>query len=363
VLVVTGFVSTTAYAQPVIPQPRVHGILPLGARAGTRVELRFMGDTLDGPPHEVFFSHPGITAKPVMTTPDRFYPQPRPVGNRFTVTVGKDVPPGVYEVRLANRQGITVARSFAVGDLPEINEAEPNEPPAKPQEIPLDTVVNGTCDGRGVDVFRFQASKGKRLLIRCDAQKLDARSDLVLALRDAAGNLVAQVHDPVRLDPLLDFTPTEDGDYDVTVNDFLYRGAELYPYRLVVSTGPWIDYVDPPFATPGVTSKHALYGRNLPGSSPAEGVTSDDGKPLEKLTVDIPAPPAEPASPDPAVDTILRAPQAALPTFSYRLPSPAGTSNAVRLLLVPGGTGGWRPARSRVASRNAAARVPSRSGR
>jgi hypothetical protein len=338
VVVVVTLAAEIARAQPVIPQPRVHGILPLGARVGTQVEVRFIGDYLDGPPQEVFFSHPGITAKPVMTAPDRFYPQPRPVGNRFTVTVGKDVPPGLYEVRLANRQGITVARSFAVGDLPEISEPEPNDSTANPPTIPLDTVVNGNCDGRGVDVFRFHATKGKRLLIRCDAQKLDARSDLVLTLRDSNGNLVAHVHDPVRLDPLLDFTPPADGDYDLTVNDFLYRGGELYPYRLVVSTGPWIDYIDPPFATPGLTSKHTLYGRNLPGSTSADGATSPDGKPLEKLTVDIPAPAAEPASPNPAIDTLLHAPEAALPTFSYRLPSPAGTSNAVRLLLVPGGT-------------------------
>lgn len=329
-----------ASAQEALPQPRLNSIFPLGGKAGTEVELTVAGDAIEGA-QQLVASHPSISAAPLMTKPDRFFPEPRAAENKFLLKIGADVPPGVYELRVANRMGVTNARSFAVGDVPETLEAEPNEDAETAGELAVNSIVNGACDARGFDVYKFKATKGQRLILHCAAQRLDAKTDPVLTLRDVAGTVLGRAHDAVRLDPVLDFTAPADGDYFVAVNDFLYSGGEEYAYRLSVSTGPWIDFVDPPVASPGAASKHTLYGRNLPGSAPADELTGTDGRPLEKLVVSIQAP-ADPAAAPPAVDTLIRPAEAAVPSFTYRLQSPAGVSNAVRVVLYD--AGGARPA-------------------
>lgn len=320
-----------ASAQEAVPQPRLNAVFPLGGKAGTEFELTVAGDATEGA-QQLVASHPGITAAPVMTKPNRFVPEPRATDNKFAVKIAADVPPGVYEVRVANRMGITNARSFVVGDQVEAMEVEPNDDAEKAGELAINTVMNGVCDARGYDTYKFKAAKGQRLILHCAAQRLDARTDPVLTLRDAKGNLLTEAHDAVRLDPVIDFTAPADGEYFASVNDFLFSGGEEYAYRLSASAGPWIDFVDPPIATPGAAAQHTLYGRNLPGSSPAEGVVGTDGRPLEKLAVSIQAP-ADPAAAPPAVETLIRPAEAAVPAFTYRLQSPAGWSNAVRLAL------------------------------
>ena len=329
-----GTLSLTAadcLAQEAVPQPRLNAVFPLGGKAGTEVELTVAGDAIEGA-QQLVTSHPGITAAPLMSKPDRFFPEPRTVDNKFAVKIGADVPPGVYEVRVSNRMGATNARTIVGGDLPEAAEFEPNDDDAKAGELAVNSVVNGVCDARAFDTYKFKATKGQRLIIHCAAQRLDARTDPVVVVRDAAGKELAKAHDAVRLDPVVDFTVPADGEYLVAVNDFLFSGGEEYAYRLSISTGPWIDFVDPPIATPGAASRHTVYGRNLPGGAPADGLVGPDGRPLEKLAVSIQAP-ADPAAAAPAVETLIRPAEAGIPTFTYRLQSPAGWSNGVRLAL------------------------------
>ncbi len=266
------FSVTDATAQEAVPQPRLNAVFPLGGKAGTEVELTVAGDAIEGT-QQLVASHAGITAAPLMSKPDRFFPEPRTAENKFTVKIGADVPPGVYEVRVANRMVVTNARSFVVGDLPETLEVEPNDDREKAAELAVNSVVNGVCDARGFDTFKFRAAKGQRLIIHCAAQRLDARTDPVLVLRDAAGIILHEAHDAVRLDPVLDFAAPVDGEYYVSVNDFLYSGGEEYAYRLSVSSGPSRVLVDRPIATPGAAWPHTVYGRNHPGAGPGVGET------------------------------------------------------------------------------------------
>src|SRR5687767_7310052 len=151
--------AAPAFAQQHIPQPRLNAVFPIGGKVGTELELKFTGEALEGA-QQLVFTHPSITAAPVMTAPDRFYPQPRPAENRFTVRVGPDVPPGFYEVRVANRLGLSNARGFVVGDLPEVVETSPNQDTKTATEIAVNSVVNGTCNERSFDYFSFKAAKG-----------------------------------------------------------------------------------------------------------------------------------------------------------------------------------------------------------
>ncbi|HZK82910.1 MAG TPA: hypothetical protein VFC46_17635, partial [Humisphaera sp.] len=203
---------------------------------------------------------------------------------------------------------------------------------ASAMPVAVESIVNGACTSQLSDYYKFTAKKGQRIILHCTALEADSRADVVLDLYDAAGNHLQSRHDPLRLDPTIDLNVADDGGYVVALHDYLYRGGPEFGYRLAITTRPWIDYIDPPFATPGVEGKHVIYGRNLPGSTSA-GANGTDGRPLEKLAVTIKAP-AEDAAP--ATDTMMRGADASIATFSYRFEGAGGMSNPVRLALVSG---------------------------
>src|SRR5579859_78823 len=324
VLALWGGTASAQQATPQIPQPKIYALAPSGAKAGTSVEVRIAsGSDLDGV-DRLIFSHPGITALALKEEASRVYPQGRTLEGKFKVTVAAGVPPGIYEVRAAGYFGVTNARRFAVGDRDEIAEKEPNNDVATAQEPPHGAVINGTCDVQGFDCYKIQAKKGQRYLAECQALRLDSRAQMVLTLIDPSGRELRRSAGTRTHDAFLDFTADQDGPYVVKANDLLYRGGDEFFYRLTIGTGPWIDYVDPPVLKPGADNAVTVYGRNLPGGTPAEGVQID-GRPIEKLAVTIKAP----AAGEPPNETLLRPGDASADLISWRL----GGSNPVRLLL------------------------------
>jgi len=319
-----GSAAAQQAASPQVPQPKIYALQPAGAKSGTTVDVRIASGTdLDGV-DRLIFSHPGITAKPLQEEPGRLYPQGRNVEGKFKVTVAADVPAGIYEVRAAGYFGITNARRFAVGDREEFHEKEPNNDAATAQEPPAGAWINGTCDAQNYDNFRIQAKKGQRNIAQVQALTLDSRAQIMLTLLDPSGREIRRVSGSRLRDAFLDFTADQDGAYIVRVNDLLFRGGDEYFYRLSIGTNPWIDFVDPPVVKPGAETPVTVYGRNLPGGAPAEGLEID-GRPIEKLAVTIQAP----AVPELPVETLLRPGDASSDLISWRLPG----SNPVRLLV------------------------------
>ncbi len=144
---------------------------------------------------------------------------------RFKVNVGAEVPLGYYDVRLVTRLGVTNPRTFAIGDLPEVTEHEPNNVPAEAMRVELGSVINGrSLPSEDVDLFVFSAKAGQRVLIECRGKRLDSNLDGFLWLYDSAGRqLASNQDDPSRsekTDPQIDFTIPTDGDYFVKIADF-----------------------------------------------------------------------------------------------------------------------------------------------
>ena len=63
----------------------------------------------------------------------------QPPVTKFKVTIGADVPLGIHDVRLVNKWGVSNARAFVVGDLPEVLEKEPNNDVEQAQRIELNS--------------------------------------------------------------------------------------------------------------------------------------------------------------------------------------------------------------------------------
>jgi hypothetical protein len=313
-----------AAAAAQIPQPRLDAVLPPAARAGTTVDARIVGGALDDA-DKLIFSHPGITAAPVMTTPDRFIPEPRLVKNQFKISVAADVPAGVYEVRAAGFLGLSNARRFVVGEGEEIFEKEPNNDLKAAAELAVGAAVSGTCDPQNYDTFKIAVQKGRRILIDCWALRIDSRALPVLTLLDESGRRLRESVGSKFRDPRLDFTPAVDGVVFVRLCDVGFAGGDTTFYRLTVGASPWIEFADPVVLRGGADNAVTLYGLNLPGSAPSD-VVGADGLALEKLAVTIAAPADAVELP---TDGFARPGAAAADLWSWRLKG----SNPVRFMI------------------------------
>ncbi|HLX60417.1 MAG TPA: PPC domain-containing protein [Planctomycetota bacterium] len=316
-----------------LPIPHLHGIFPCGAKQGTTVELEFVGDNFDAP-KTLYFSHAGFGAelipeiKAAPAAKDK--PEVKAAPAKFKVTVKPDVPVGEYDVRFVGKLGISNPRTFVVGDIAEINETEPNNEKAQANRVELNTTINGRINAsEDVDWYVFKAKQGQRVLIECEAWRIDSKMDGVMWLYNSDGKLMASSQDEdltsEKRDPFIDFDAPIDGDYYVKITDFTYNGGNGYFYRLKISTLPFVDFIMPTAAAPGTTAAITFYGRNLPGSEKTD--LTIKGRPLQKLTQQI----AIPNDPDAAnglnFSALVRPWMTVLNGMEVRVKSPEGVSN------------------------------------
>lgn len=264
-----------------LPAPRFDRLKPLGASAGTAVEVEIAGADIEGV-ESLLFDHPGLTATRV-SDKDR----------NFQISIAADVAPGTYDVYLVGRFGVSNPRLFAVSSgLTDVADNGDNREPAKAQPIAANSAVNGTIDGNAEDFYRVPLKQGQRVVIDCQAQRLDSELDATMTLTSVGGNLLASSGDYYGKDPLIDYRAASDGDVIVALHDLSYRGG--YPYRLVVSDRPQIENVFPPALQIGQPATLTARGRNLVsiGGSPGEA-TTDGSLPLDQLQFAVPTPQAE----------------------------------------------------------------------
>jgi hypothetical protein len=256
-----------------LPQATLTWVFPPGAKAGSTNEITVSGADLDEP-SGLMFSDPRVTAVLKASS-----------ANQFQVMVPADVPEGVMDVRFVGRFGVSNPRAFAVGRQPELTAPGNNSSAPNAFEVPPETIVNGRASANNVSWFRFGASAGQRLFIRVAARELDSRLVPNLTVTDDKGRELAIA----RRREWLDFTAPRDGSYLLKLSDQTFRGGDDYHYRLMVTSGPQLDFALPNVLRAGETNRVTVFGRSLPGGkvSPLIGV---DGKPLELLAVEIVAP-------------------------------------------------------------------------
>jgi hypothetical protein len=328
---------------PGLPSPRVQTVFPTGVKAGTSVEVTVAGFDVDEP-EKLLFAHPGIKGELVVekeTPPDPKNPKKKQPGKKakappgqhtFKVTAAADVPPGLYDLRLVGKWGVSNPRTFAVGDQTEVAEKEPNNDVPEAQKVELGTAISGTFSGgTDVDYSAFLGKKGQRVVVSCLASSIDSKATPLIEVYDATGRKLGANRNARDNDALVDVVLPADGEFVVRLCQFTYTGGGPdYFYRLCVGAAPQIDAVFPPVVEAGKATQVTLYGRNLPGGQPADGYTAD-GRPLEKVTVSI-TPPAD-------ADAKLTSrghvePNTALQDgFAYSLKGPGGTSNPVVIYL------------------------------
>ena len=316
----TIFEASLATAQ--LPQPDLQTIFPQGAQIGQTVEVTIGGTDL-GEATGLLFSHPGISCGQIPVEATEFQPEGhKPLSYR--VSVAPEVPPGLYEVTVRTRLGLTAPRAFAVGTMPE-KIHQTNNSPETAEELPLNTVMNGHADTSAIDHYKLNLKQGQRVIIRCSAQVIDSRMDGTISIANSSGHEYKRDRDTIGRDPLLDFTAPGDDTYFLRVHDFTFAGGAQYPYRVSASDAPHIDFINPPAGAPGTTGKFKIYGRNLPGGSTGEGVRLGPEE-LESIEVDIPLTgQGAPELPARSVHASL------VPGMTWRLEANGKKSNPVRI--------------------------------
>lgn len=333
---------TAAEAPPGHPRacPRLLFVTPAGGQAGSEFEMVVTGEHLDEP-DALRFSHAGVTAQWLGTlpTPDAAYKRTnlrrwtRLVAQRYLVRVDSSVTPGIHDVRLSNRWGVSNPRAFAVGDLKEGLESEPNNDVETAQTVKLNQTIQGTISSPvDIDYFRFTGNRSQRVVVACLASSIDSRLPAAVELYDSAGKLLATNHGYDGTDAVADAILTADDEYLVRVSSYGYiAGSPEHFYRVSISTAPWIDMIVPSVVEPGKESKVSVFGRNLPGAgAPNQGVG------LERLEVTV-VPPAEPMAQVSLTFSGYVAPRSVgLDGFELRLRNSTGVSNPYLLRFADG---------------------------
>ena len=175
----------------------------------------------------------------------------------------EDCPPVKY-VGVARYGVCSNQLPFAVSDVKEICEKEPNDSIAAAQPVEVPIAIDGRVDHSGdVDCFTFQANTGQKLVMDVQARRLESPLDAILTLLDDQGRKLAQVDDTVdpewpmlthHADPKLSFTFSKTGKYTLRLRGVQGKGGPEYAYHLVIAPPK------PDFAL-RVTPDHAGLGK------------------------------------------------------------------------------------------------------
>jgi hypothetical protein len=274
--VLIGLSVPAGSARADLPSVRFDRLTPLGGAAGTTVDVEVAGADMEDV-KTLLFDHPGLKATFIK---DR----------HFRLSIAADVPAGTYDGRLVGRFGVSNPRLFSVTHgLADVARQQTGD---TPQRIAVNSAVNGTCAGNREDVFRFAAKKGQRIVVECQAGKLDSAMDATLSLTTAEGKLLVSNGDYYGRDPLVDLVAPEDGDYLIRLHDLSFRGG--FPYRLLVSDRPQVENVFPRAVQLGRPAELSIFGRNLgKGARPSPWRIFD--LPLDQVSLTV-TPPADPAA-------------------------------------------------------------------
>ena len=264
------------------PLPLLTFVFPAGGRRGTTVQTVATGADLggDAAATSVWVSGKGVTGK-VLAFKD-------PTHANLELTIAPDAALTEREIRLITAGGVSNRFRFYVGDIPEINELEPNSEKTQPQVLPaLPVVVNGQITDTDRDYFRFHARAGQKLLLSVlgraivpfIANAVPGWFDPCLTVYDASGEQIAYADDfRIRPDPVMFLEVPKDGDYTVELRDIIFRGRPDFIYRLTIGELPFVTDIFPLGGQAGTTAHLQLHGYNLAKTTRDINLPKDPGK-------------------------------------------------------------------------------------
>jgi hypothetical protein len=264
------------------PLPLLTSVFPAGGRRGTTFAVLATGTDLGGDvaATSVWVSGKGVTGR-VLGFKD-------PTHANLELTIAPDAELTEREIRLITAGGVSSRCHFFIGDIPEVNEVEPNSEKSQPQVLPaLPVLVNGQITDSDRDYFRFHARKGQKLVLSVLGRAIEpfianavpGWFDPCLTVYDSNGEQVAYADDfRTRPDPVMYFEVPKEGDYTVELRDIIYRGRPDFVYRLSIGELPYVTDFFPLGGEAGTTVHLQLHGYNLAKHELALNLPKEAGK-------------------------------------------------------------------------------------
>lgn len=182
-----------------------------------------------------------------------------------TIAADKDARPGWCSFMVSAGGGISAPRPFEVTTARRVEEPLFVAPHRKQPEPPLvdlreeGAILDGQIMPGSTDLFRLRLAAKKQYVFSTTARELQPYiGDAVpgffnaaLVLKDEKGRVVAKADDAARFrpDPVMYFTPKEDGVYTIEIHDVLYRGRADFVYAVAVNANSKrLRYQTDPFA-------------------------------------------------------------------------------------------------------------------
>ena len=276
-LIIAIFFLTMSFAHAQV-QPTLTAVFPQGGQQGQDVEVTLKGTNL-GTATAVWFSGSGITGEiKEKTGQAAVLFNGAGVSGRIptdaqlvaSLTIAPDAQLGIQQIRIVTPYGVSNARSFVVGNLREVMEAEAEEsaletPPTMETDwLALPVTVNGTIASiDDKDSFTFELKKDARLICEVTAQRIGSLLDSYLVLQDADGAEVANSGLGDGFDSVLDYTVLETGKYTLHIRDIRYKGGNGYDYRLSIGELPYLETIFPLGGRRGTENTITVTGANL----------------------------------------------------------------------------------------------------
>ncbi len=253
-------------APVVADPPQINNITPYGVQRSVPTEITINGANLGTNPQLV-------SPVPVAVEPPAM---PGDASNwKLKLTVPPEVPLGIYTVRVKTDDGISNPFLLAVGQFPNVAEAEPNSHFEQAQVVPFPAVVEGQSAGNDVDYYKFTGRKGQRVVVDALCSRIGSGIDPQIRLTTAGRKFVASEDDSPGLmtDARLAAELPEDGEYIVEISDSKYQGGGRAVYRLLIADVPAPIEVYPLGGRRGETVGFELRGGTIPGPDPRVAAT------------------------------------------------------------------------------------------
>lgn len=260
-------------------EPSVSYIFPAGGQRGQRVAFKVGGHYLHGgAAFEMLGAGVTATARiyktntlwfegPVIPLPASQQAEDYPKDYVGSVTIEAGATPGPRSWRVGNSQGVTAARPFIIGDLPEIVEQEMDGSPI-PVRIEMPVTINGRIFPReDVDIWTVSARAGEEYVCDVQARRIGSPLEARLEVVDAQGKRVAEAIASATHETQLSFKAPSDGLYQIRIHDINFGGLQHYVYRLSITRDPVVQSVFPLGGRSGTKTLFQLSGAALPANA------------------------------------------------------------------------------------------------
>lgn len=228
-------------------EPQIGNLAPDGYTRGQEVEMTFSGARL-GDAKGILFYSPGLQLAGITPVNENSF--------KAKVAIAPDCRMGLHALRVQTATGVSNLKMFSVGNLPIVDEKEPNTEFTKPQEVPLNVTVHGVVQAEDQDFFVVEAKKGQRITAEVEGLRLgNSFFDPYLAILNSARFELDRSDDAALLnqDCICSIVAPEDGKYYIQIRETAFGGNGNCTYRLHIGTFPRPEAAYPAGGKPGET--------------------------------------------------------------------------------------------------------------